>query len=69
VLTKDKDAGFCLSQATKDQCTPAKRDPTGIYEAYQARRERRAAAPAPSVPEYMNAHAALKKRKMTTRAW
>ncbi|TEB37992.1 hypothetical protein FA13DRAFT_1809320 [Coprinellus micaceus] len=50
--------------ATMNQvCTPTRRDTAGVYKAYPDRRERRAAMPAPSVPEYMATRASLLKKR------
>ena len=52
----------CPSKA--DQVCSLRRDVEGTYKAYQDQRERRAAAPAPTVPEYMYTRQSLKKREV-----
>ena len=47
-----------------DQVCTLRRDVEGTYKAYQELRERRAAAPAPTVPEYMYTRRSLKKREV-----
>ncbi|KAH6904506.1 hypothetical protein BKA70DRAFT_537078 [Coprinopsis sp. MPI-PUGE-AT-0042] len=45
------------------EITKPRRDTEGVYKAYQEQRDRRAAAPAPTVPNYMQTRAILKKRE------